>query len=115
MSDARRLRWLASARTARVAGWVTAQWVVQAQVLPRQDDECAQSKLVDEPLAISISAWDSGEPATNYSAARAGDCSRVDWKSQPWRPLHRGLSRLRSRMTIRARDVTRWGAWRLQG
>jgi hypothetical protein len=37
---------------ARIVDWATAKWIVQAQVLSQQDVQCAQSRLVKEPLAI---------------------------------------------------------------
>jgi hypothetical protein len=44
--------WSASSSIARIVDWATAKRIVQAQVPSQQDDQCAQSKLVSEPLAI---------------------------------------------------------------
>jgi hypothetical protein len=41
-------------------GWATAQWIVQALVLSPQGDQCAQSRLVSQPLAKldqSLGQW----------------------------------------------------------
>jgi hypothetical protein len=34
-----------------VVAWATAQWIVQARLLPQQDDQCVQSRPVSKPLA----------------------------------------------------------------
>jgi hypothetical protein len=94
----------ASSQSARVAIWATAKWVVQAQVLSQQDDQCAQSRLVGEPLAQvdqGLGPWRACDEPFGRSSNRVRS-TRVfkgGLTSQVWRPLHPGLLRLRGCMT----------------
>jgi len=43
-----------------IVDWATAKWIAQALVLSQQGDQCAQSRLVSEPLAMldqSLGQW----------------------------------------------------------
>ena len=64
MNGSARRSWVASeCPDAECRRWATAEWVVDAQLLPRQDDECAQ-------LGSLVSRWPTrSEPGT----VRAGN------------------------------------------
>ena len=104
---ARRSQVASECPDAECCGRATVERVVEAQVLPQQDDECAQ-------LGSLASRWPSGSgPGTVDSRQRdvrqLEQANAQGWTENPNRDntWHSGFSRLRVCTTLRVREIRR--------
>jgi hypothetical protein len=110
--SARRPQMTSKCPVAACHRWATAGWVVEPQLLPRQDDECAQ-------LGSLVSRWPSGSGPGTVSGRQRHVRPLEPVRAQGWTGIpnrgdtwHSGFSRLRVCATLR---VSRSGARVLGG
>jgi hypothetical protein len=107
--------------SARAVGWATAKLIVQALVLSQQDDQCAQSRLVNQPLARLDQSlgqwWACDEPfGRSNSRVRSTPVFKGELDLPGMTNLASGsLSLAWPAGLLRVRDFTRWVGWQFQG